>query len=126
MDISSVSSPNAPAAIGPYSQAIVSGEWVFTSGQIALDANSGELVGQDIEQQTHQVMKNLEHVLAAAGTGFTKVVKATLYLVDLADFSHVNRIYGTYFKELPPARSTVQVAALPRGARIEIELVARR
>jgi len=116
---------DAPAAIGPYSQAIVCGDLVFTSGQIPLDAK-GELVTGSIEAQSHQVMRNLEAVLMAAGVGFESVLKSTVYVTDLADFSRVNAVYAGYFKATPPARSTVQVAALPRGAAIEIEMIARR
>ena len=115
----------APSAIGPYSQAIVCGDLVFTSGQIPLDAK-GELVTGSIEAQSHQVMRNLEAVLMAAGVGFESVLKSTVYVTDLADFSRVNAVYAGYFKATPPARSTVQVAALPRGAAIEIEMIARR
>jgi 2-iminobutanoate/2-iminopropanoate deaminase len=117
----------APKAIGPYSQAIVAppGALVFCSGQIALDPGSGEIDGAgDVRQQTHRVMKNLEAVLHAAASSLTNVVKITIFLVDLGDFSAVNEVYGGYFPEHPPARSTVQVAALPRGARVEIEAIA--
>jgi 2-iminobutanoate/2-iminopropanoate deaminase len=97
---------------------------LFLSGQIALDPVTGELVAGGVEEQTRRVMENLRAVLAAAGAGFDRVVKTTVFLVDLADFAKVNEIYGSYFGEAPPARSTVQVAALPRGARVEIEAVA--
>jgi len=121
-----VSTPHAPAAIGPYSQAIRAGQFVFLSGQIPLDPSSGALVGgDDVEAQTVQVMKNLEAVLKAAGSSFGQVVKATIFLTDLGDFAVVNRIYGASFEgHEPPARATVQVAALPRGAKVEIELTA--
>ncbi|MCC6217251.1 MAG: RidA family protein [Polyangiaceae bacterium] len=115
----------APAAIGPYSQAVRSGELLFTSGQIPLDPSTGQLVGGDASEQTERVMQNLEAVLAAAGAGFADVLRSTIYLVDLADFGTVNEVYGRRFPGEPPARSTVQVAALPRGARVEIDLVAR-
>ncbi len=116
----------APKAIGPYSQAIVAGDLVFTSGQIPLDPETQQLITGDIRAQTERVMENLAAVLAAAGTGFDKVVKATIFVVDLNDFAAVNEIYGKRFPKDPPARSTVQVAALPKGARVEIELIARR
>ena len=120
-----VHTPGAPAAIGPYSQALVSGGLVFTSGQIPLDPATQQLVPGDIRAQTERVMQNLEAVLQAAGCGFVDVVKATIYLADLADFAVVNELYGRRFPAEPPARSTVQVAALPRGARVEIDLIAR-
>ena len=126
MQRSVVSTPRAPAAIGPYSQAVRAGQFLFLSGQIPLDADAGELVGgDDVEAQAAQVMKNLGEVLAAAGAGFANVVKTTIFLVDLADFAQVNQVYGAAFDGLdPPARSTVQVAALPRGALVEIEAIA--
>ena len=114
----------APAAIGPYSQAVRAGGFVFLSGQIPLDPATGEMVTGAIEGQTQQVMKNLEAVLTAAGTSFDKVVRATIYLTDLGDFAKVNAIYGERFPNHSPARATVQVAALPRGANVEIDLVA--
>jgi 2-iminobutanoate/2-iminopropanoate deaminase len=115
----------APAAIGPYSQAVEVDGWLYTSGQVALDPATGELVPGGFEAQAEQVMKNLRAVLAAAGCDFSRVVKTTIYLADLADFAAVNRIYGEAMGGHRPARSTVQVAALPRGARVEIDLVAR-
>jgi len=121
-----VSTEKAPKAIGPYSQAIVSGELVFTSGQIPLDPGTQQMVTGDIRAQTERVMENLAAVLAAAGSGFEKVVKATIFVADLNDFATVNEIYGKRFPKDPPARSTVQVAALPKGARVEIDLIARR
>lgn len=119
-----VATSAAPAAIGPYSQAVRAGGLVFLSGQISLDPATGALVTGDIQAETRQVMKNLGAVLAAAGTSFEKVVRATIYLVDLGDFAKVNEIYGAHFPTEPPARATVQVAALPRSARVEIDLVA--
>jgi 2-iminobutanoate/2-iminopropanoate deaminase len=119
-----VTTPHAPAAIGPYSQGIRHGNLLFTSGQIPLDPATGALVDGDISAQTERVMKNLAAVLEAGGAGFGHVVKATIFLADLADFARVNEVYGRHFSAAPPARSTVQVAALPRGARVEIELVA--
>jgi 2-iminobutanoate/2-iminopropanoate deaminase len=114
----------APGAIGPYSQAIAAGGLLFLSGQIALDPSSGRLRGEEAAAQARQCLANLGAVLEAAGLGFGHVVKTTLYLVDLADFEAVNRVYGEVFDRMPPARATVQVAALPRGARVEIEAIA--
>jgi 2-iminobutanoate/2-iminopropanoate deaminase len=121
-----VSSPGAPKAIGPYSQAIEAsgGRTLWLSGQIPLDPTTGELVQGDIVAQTERVMENLAAVLAAAGAGFSHVVRCTIYLADLADFAKVNEVYGRRFPRDPPARATVQVAALPRGARVEIDAVA--
>lgn len=119
-----ISAPNAPAAIGPYSHAISAAGLLFTSGQIPLDPATGKLAGDTIEAQTEQVLKNLEAVLSAAGTTFANVVKTTVFLTDLADFATVNAIYASRFPQDPPARSCVQVAALPGGAKIEIEVVA--
>lgn len=121
-----VSTPKAPKAIGPYSQAVVSSDLVFTSGQIPLDPETQQMVQGDVRVQAERVMENLAAVLAAAGTSFEKVVKATIFLADLNDFAAVNEVYGKRFVKDPPARSTVQVAALPKGARLEIELIARR
>ena len=121
-----ISTPNAPAAIGPYSQAIVSGQLVFTSGQIPLDPATGQLVEGDIRAQIERVMLNVEAVLAAAGCGFEDVVKTVIYLADLADFAVVNEVYGKRFPGQPPARSTVQVAALPKAARVEVDVTAVR
>lgn len=119
-----VETDQAPAAIGPYSQAVRAGELLFLSGQIPLDPASGELVGAGIEAQTRQVLANLQAVLGAAGLDFASLVKTTIYLVDLGDFAVVNRIYGEYLGDVPPARATVQVAALPRGALVEIDGIA--
>jgi 2-iminobutanoate/2-iminopropanoate deaminase len=113
----------APAAIGPYSQAIRAGDYVFTSGQIGLEPDTGKLV-EGVEAQTKQVLANLKAVLAASGASFDQVVKTTIFLVDMADFQTVNTLYATEFATEPPARSTVQVAALPRKALVEIEAVA--
>jgi len=114
----------APAAIGPYSQGVKAGAYVFFSGQIPLDPATGQLVTGGIEAQTRRVMDNMAAALTAAGLGFTQVVKTTIYLTDLQDFSAVNEIYGSYFSGVFPARATVQVAALPKGAKIEIEWTA--
>jgi 2-iminobutanoate/2-iminopropanoate deaminase len=119
-----ISSKSAPAAIGPYSQAIRAGGMVFLSGQIPLDPESGQIVEGDIAAQTERVMKNLSAVLEAAGCTFDDVVRTTIYLVDLKDFQTVNETYARYFSAAPPARATVQVAALPRGSRVEIDAIA--
>jgi 2-iminobutanoate/2-iminopropanoate deaminase len=119
-----ISTDAAPKAVGPYSQAIAAGNLIFTSGQIPLDPASQQMVEGDIRVQTERVMENLGAVLKAAGVGFSQVVKATIFLADLGDFATVNEIYGKRFPSNPPARSTVQVAALPKGARVEIELIA--
>ncbi len=120
-----VSTSSAPKAIGPYSQAVRSGDLVFLSGQIPLDPATGELVTGTIEEETQRVMENLGAVLTAAGASFASVVKATIYLTDLNDFAAVNGVYGERFADAPPARATVGVAALPRGARVEIDAIAR-
>jgi 2-iminobutanoate/2-iminopropanoate deaminase len=121
-----ISTDKAPQAIGPYSQAVTaSGRFVFCSGQIPLDPSTGALVGAgDIRQATERVMKNLEAILHAAGASFADVVKTTIYLVDLSHFAVVNEVYGAFFPTTPPARVTVQVAALPKGAQVEIDAVA--
>lgn len=114
----------APRAIGPYAQGVKAGGFVFFSGQIALDPATGEMVSGGVAAETERVMLNIEAALAAAGAGFSQVVKTTIFLTDLAAFGTVNEIYGQRFKHEPPARSTVQVAALPRGATVEIEVIA--
>ena len=121
-----ISTPAAPKAIGPYSQAVAApaGRLLYLSGQIPLDPATGELVKGTIEEETRRVMENLKAVLQAGGAGFAQVVKTTIFLTDLADFTRVNEVYGGYFQADPPARATVQVAALPRGARVEIDAVA--
>ena len=116
----------APAAIGPYSQAVSKDGWLYTSGQVGIDPAVGQLVEGGFEAQAHQVMRNLEKVLASAGCGFEDVVKATIYIVDMADFPVLNTIYGEAMGDHRPARSTVQVAALPIGALVEIDVIARR
>lgn len=120
-----IETASAPAAIGPYSQGIVAGGFLFTAGQIALDPVSGKMVEGGIVEQTTRVLANLREVLAKAGATWTDVVRSTVYLVDLAEFPVVNEIYGKHFGSARPARSTVQVAALPRGGLIEIDLIAQ-
>lgn len=120
-----ISTAGAPGAVGPYSQAIAIDGLLFTAGQVALDPSNGTLVAGGIEPETERVMANLTAVLDAAGCGWDDVVKTTIYLADIADFTTVNAIYGRFVTDPPPARSTVGVAALPRGARVEIEVVAR-
>ncbi|OFV85314.1 MAG: reactive intermediate/imine deaminase [Acidobacteria bacterium RIFCSPHIGHO2_12_FULL_67_30] len=119
-----IATPNAPAAIGPYSQGIQAGGFLFLSGQVALDPATGQLVGGDIRAQTERVLKNLEAVLAAAGSSMAAVVKTTVYLADLNDFAAMNEVYARFFSAPPPARSTVQAARLPRDARVEIDVIA--
>jgi len=114
----------APKAIGPYSQAIVNDNLVFTAGQVALDPKSGDLVGRSTAEQTEQVFANLKAVLAAAGASLQNVVKTTVYLADMADFAQMNEVYAKHFGSHKPARSTVQAAGLPKGARVEIDAVA--
>jgi 2-iminobutanoate/2-iminopropanoate deaminase len=121
---SEVSSPDAPKPIGPYSQAIVANGFVFCSGQIPLDPVTGYLVEGGIEAQTHQVFKNLSGVLKAAGADLTRVVKTTVFLQSMNDFAAMNAVYASYITEVPPGRSTVEVAKLPRGALVEIEAIA--
>jgi 2-iminobutanoate/2-iminopropanoate deaminase len=121
---SAIQTEAAPAAIGPYSQAIRAGDLVFCSGQVPLDPATGALVEGDVAAQTDRVMKNLQAVLEAAGTNLAAVVKTTIYLTDLGDFAAVNEAYGAYFTAAPPARATIEVSALPLGSRVEIEAVA--
>lgn len=119
-----ISTTDAPAAVGPYSQAVRSGNFVFCSGQIPLDPKSAQMVQGDITAQTRRVMENISAVLRAEGLMFDNIVKTTIFLTNLADFQTMNELYGSYFKSDPPARSTVQVAALPKGASVEIEVIA--
>lgn len=116
----------APQAIGPYSQAIMIDNILYTSGQIALDPATGKMVDGGIEEQTVRVMENLKAILEAAGMGFDNVIKTTVFITNMDDFQKVNEIYGKYFGENPPARSCVEVSRLPRNALVEIELIARR
>ena len=120
-----VRTDGAPAAIGAYSQAIVADGWVWVSGQIGLDPADGQMVAGEIETEADRVMKNLKAVLEAAGSGLDHVVRATIYLTDLGNFDAVNRVYGGHFGDAAPARACVEVSRLPRGARVEIDAVAR-
>lgn len=124
MSTRAVSTESAPAAIGPYSQGIIAGGFLFTAGQIAIDPSSGQVVEGDVVDQTKRVLQNLEAVLAAAGASWKDVVKTTVFLQDMKDFPRVNEIYTAVMGDARPARSTVQVAGLPRGVLVEIELVA--
>ncbi len=119
-----VQTDTAPTPVGPYSQAVSCGGFVFCSGQIALEPGTGVLVDRDVESETARVMENLQAVLEAAGSSLSKVVKTTIFLRDINDFARVNEIYGSFFDTHPPARSTIQVAALPKGVRVEIECIA--
>lgn len=118
-----ISTENAPAAIGPYSQAVKTGNLVFCSGQIPIDPTTGEFVSEDVTEQTEQVIKNLIEVLKAAGTSLDNVVKTTCFLADMNDFAAMNEVYARFFTE-KPARATVQAARLPRDAKVEIEVIA--
>lgn len=119
-----VATTTAPAAIGPYSQAVIAGGFLFVSGQIPLDPATGALVSGSIADETRRVFGNLKAILEAAGATFDNVVKTTVYLSDMADFSAMNAVYATYFSDPAPARATVQAAALPKGVRVEIDLIA--
>ncbi len=121
-----VKSDSAPAPIGPYSQAVEMGDFLFCSGQIGLNAETGEVVSGGVKEQTEQVMLNIGAVLAAADMKFEHVVKTTIFLTNMADFTTVNEVYGRHFSKNPPARSTVAVAGLPKGVKVEIEVIARR
>jgi 2-iminobutanoate/2-iminopropanoate deaminase len=118
-------SPTGPRAVGPYSQGVVAGDLLFFAGQIPIDPESGELVEGGAADQTRRALENLKALLGAAGLGFDDVVKTTVFMVDLAEFAAMNGVYAEYFSEPYPARSTVQVAALPKGARVEVEAIAR-
>jgi 2-iminobutanoate/2-iminopropanoate deaminase len=125
MPRTAIVTPEAPAAIGPYSQAIAAGGFLFCSGQLGLDPATGDFAGGDVEAQAARALMNLGNVLEAAGCTFEDVVKTTIFLADMADFAVVNAVYGRFVTDPPPARSTVQVAALPKGARVEIEGIVR-
>ena len=119
-----VSTPSAPAAIGPYSQAVRAGSLLFISGQIPIDPSTGTLVEGSIGDQTHRVFRNIGAILEAAGASFDHVVRTTVYLADMNDFAAMNEVYGTYFRAPAPARATVQAARLPKDARVEIDVIA--
>ena len=119
-----ISTPHAPAAIGPYSQAIRYGQLLFTSGQIPLDPTTSEIVGADIQTQTHRVLQNLQALLESAGSSLDHVIKTTVFLVNMSDFQAMNEVYASYFKNVTPARSTVAVSELPRKVQVEIECIA--
>jgi len=125
-ELRTVNTDKAPKAIGPYSQAIVTGDLIFCAGQVALDPKSGDLVSGDIREQTRRVLDNLAAVLDAAGAGLDRVTKTTVFLTDFAEFAAMNEVYAEKFGAHRPARSTVQISTLPRGARIEIECIAMR
>jgi len=119
-----IKTDKAPAAVGPYSQGVKAGQFVFTAGQVAIDPAVGQIVAQDVAGQTHQVMHNLQEVLRQAGSDLDKVVKTTVFLQSMGDFGAMNAVYGSYFGDQPPARSTVEVGKLPLGALVEIEAIA--
>ncbi len=123
-DLTIITTQDAPGAVGPYSQGVRIGDLIFTAGQIPLDPTTGEMLGSGIEEQTHQVIRNLEAVLKAGGSSLSRVVKMSVFMVDLGQFQAMNAVYAEYFPEAPPARSAFQVAALPLGAAIEMECVA--
>ena len=124
--LDNVATDKAPKAIGPYSQAIVADNTIYTAGQVALDPKTGELVGTTVVEQTEQVLQNITAVLAASGSSLGQVVKTTVYLTDMADFAAMNEVYARHFGGHRPARSTVQAAGLPKGARVEIDAIAIR
>ncbi len=124
MEKREVKTDKAPKPVGPYSQAVTAGDFVFCSGQIAINPQTGELVIHDVESETKQVMENLKAVLASAGSSLDRVVKTTIFLKNIDDFVKVNKIYGSYFSAIPPARSTVQAANLPKDVRVEIDCIA--
>jgi len=119
-----INTKEAPAPIGPYNQAVKAGNFLFVSGQIALNPDSNQLVMEDIQSETHQVMQNVRHILSAAGMDFNKVVKTTIFITDMNNFSQINEVYGRYFTGDFPARETVQVSALPKGVNVEISVIA--
>lgn len=116
--------PEAPAPIGPYSQAVLSGNTLYVSGNIALDPETGELINENITEETHAVMKNMEAILRVAGFSFSNVVKCTIFIKDMGQFSTINEAYGQYFKTNPPARETVEVSKLPKNVNVEISCIA--
>lgn len=124
MNKKAIKTENAPAAIGPYEQAIRVGDFLYTSGQIAMDPKTGEMVSGDIELETGRVLKNLQAILSADGMTFDNVIKTTVYLADMANFARMNQVYESFFSTSKPARSCVQAAALPKGANVEIDIIA--
>jgi 2-iminobutanoate/2-iminopropanoate deaminase len=124
MDRIIIRTEKAPAPIGPYNQGVLAGDTLYISGQISIDPVSGQLKKKDIQEETHQVMQNLKAVLVAANMGFNHVVKATIFIMDMQQFSEINEVYGKYFEGEFPARETVQVAALPKSANVEISMIA--
>jgi 2-iminobutanoate/2-iminopropanoate deaminase len=124
--LDAVSTESAPAAIGPYSQAVTAGDLVFTAGQIAIDPATGDIVDGGIAAETAQVLRNLSAVLTAAGSGLERVIKTTVYLADMGEFAAMNEVYATFFVASLPARAAIEAAALPRGVRVEIDCVASR
>ena len=126
MDKTVINTPDAPAPIGPYNQAIRSGNTLYVSGQIAIDPPSGNMITDNIDDETHQVMKNLGNILKAAGFEFGQVVKCTIFVNDMNNFARVNETYGSYFNVDPPARETVEVSGLPKGVNVEISCIATR
>lgn len=126
MEKNIINTPNAPAPIGPYNQAVQSGDFLFISGQVCIDPASGELKNKDLAEETHQVMHNLKAILQEAGMTFSNVVKTTIFITDMKRFAEINEIYGKYFSENFPARETVQVSALPKMVNIEISMIAAR
>ena len=119
-----IQTSEAPTPIGPYSQAVQVGDMLYVSGQVALEASSGELINENITEETHQVMKNLEAILRAAGTDFSQVAKCSIFISDMSQFATINEAYGQYFKENPPARETVEVRRLPKDVNVEISCIA--
>ena len=119
-----INTPNAPAPIGPYNQAVLSGNTLYVSGAIAIEFSSGNMIQTDIEAETHQAMKNLGEILKAANMDYSNIVKSTIFVTDLGNFAKINAVYGSYFKSDFPARETVQVSALPKGANVEISVIA--
>jgi len=124
MDKTVINTPDAPEPIGPYNQAILTGNTLYISGQVCIDPVTGQLKNKDLQEETHQVMHNLKSILQKAGLGFSHVVKTTIFLTDMHRFSEVNEIYGKYFTDVFPARETVQVAALPKFVNVEISMIA--
>jgi 2-iminobutanoate/2-iminopropanoate deaminase len=119
-----INTNNAPAPIGPYNQAVITGNLIFVSGQIPMDAATGEIISSDIKAETKKVMENIEAILTEAGSDFDQIIKTSIFLTDMQSFAHVNEVYGSYFTANFPARETVQVSALPKGVNVEISVIA--